>query len=163
MNGVTIRPATRGDVPVILELIRGLAEYEQLAHECVATEARLADTLFGARPQAEVLIASADGAPAGFALFFHNYSTFLAKQGIYLEDLFVKPEFRGRGIGKALLAQLARIAVERECGRLEWSVLDWNRDAIRFYETLGAKAMDEWTVYRVTGEALERLAGGERR
>lgn len=158
MSGLTIRPATRGDVPVILELIRGLAAYENLAHECVATEARLTETLFGARPQAEVLIASADGAPAGFALFFHNYSTFLARQGIYLEDLFVKPEFRGRGIGKALLARLAQVAVERECGRLEWSVLDWNRDAIRFYESLGAKAMDEWTVYRVTGEALGRLA-----
>ena len=159
MTGVTIRPATRGDVPVILELIRGLAEYEKLAHECVASQARLAESLFGARPEAEVLIAEADGRPAGFALFFHNYSTFLAKQGIYLEDLFVKPEFRGRGIGKALLTHLARLAGERNCGRLEWSVLDWNRDAIRFYESLGAKAMDEWTVYRVTGDALRHLAG----
>lgn len=158
--GVTIRPATRGDVPVILELIRGLAEYERLAHECVATEAALAETLFGARPQAEVLIATADGTPAGFALFFSNYSTFLAKQGIYLEDLFVKPAFRGRGIGKELLVQLAKLAVERGCGRLEWSVLDWNADAIGFYESLGAKAMDEWTVYRVTGAALRNLAQG---
>ncbi|HET7040887.1 MAG TPA: GNAT family N-acetyltransferase [Gemmatimonadales bacterium] len=156
---MTIRPATRGDVPLVLDLIRGLAEYEKLAHECVATEARLTETLFGARPQAEVLIASADGAAAGFALFFPNYSTFLARQGIYLEDLFVKPEFRGRGIGKALLARLAQLAVERGCGRLEWSVLDWNVDAIRFYQSLGAKAMDDWTVYRVTGEALGRLAG----
>ena len=159
MSDLTIRPATRGDVPVILGLIRGLAEYEKLAHECVATEAALTETLFGARPQAEVVLALAGGAPAGFALFFHNYSTFLAKQGIYLEDLFVKPEFRGRGIGKALLAHLARLAVERHCGRLEWSVLDWNQDAIRFYQSLGAKAMDEWTVFRVTGDALTRLAG----
>ena len=159
MSGTTIRPATRGDVPVILELIRGLAEYEKLAHECVATEARLNESLFGARPEAEVLIAEADGGPAGFALFFHNYSTFLAKQGIYLEDLFVKPEFRGRGIGKALLTHLARLAVERDCGRLEWSVLDWNTDAIRFYESLGAKAMEEWTVFRVAGDALTKLAG----
>ena len=158
MSGVTIRPATRADVPVILELIRGLAEYERLAEECVATEGRLTETLFGARPQAEVLIASADGTPAGFALFFHNYSTFLARQGIYLEDLFVKPAFRGRGIGKQLLVHLAALAVSRGCGRLEWSVLDWNEDAIRFYESLGAKAMDEWTVYRVTGYALTRLA-----
>ena len=158
-DGVTIRPATRGDVPVILELIQGLAEYEKLAQECVATEAALDETLFGARPQAEVIIALADGTPAGFALFFPNYSTFLAKQGLYLEDLFVKPAFRGRGIGKALLVHLAQLAVSRRCGRLEWSVLDWNEDAIRFYESLRAKAMDEWTVYRVTGPALEQLAG----
>jgi GNAT superfamily N-acetyltransferase len=156
---VTIRPATRADIPIILELIRGLAEYERLAHECVATEAALDATLFGERPGAEVIIALADGTPAGFALFFHNYSTFLAKRGIYLEDLFVQPASRGRGIGKALLSHLAKIAVDRDCGRLEWSVLDWNVDAIRFYESLGAKAMDEWTVYRVTGEALGRLAG----
>lgn len=159
MSAVTIRPATRGDVPVILELIRGLAEYEKLAHECIATDARLEETLFGARPQAEVIIAMADGAPAGFALFFSNYSTFLARQGIYLEDLFVKPAFRGRGIGKQLLVHLAKLAVARGCGRLEWSVLDWNQDAIRFYQSLGAKAMDEWTVFRVTGDALTRLAG----
>lgn len=159
-----LRSATRADVPVILQLIRGLAEYERLAHECVATEAALAETLFGsARPErgpsAEVVLAFADERPAGFALFFANYSTFLARQGIYLEDLFVFPEFRGRGIGKQLLQHLAALAVERKCGRLEWSVLDWNKDAIRFYESLGAKAMDEWTVYRVTGEALTRLAG----
>ena len=158
-RGVTLRPATRADVPVILELIRGLADYERLADECVATEAALTETLFGARPQAEVIVALADGTPAGFALFFHNYSTFLARRGIYLEDLFVKPEFRGRGIGKALLAHLAGVAVARGCGRLEWSVLDWNTDAIRFYGSLGAKAMDEWTVYRVTGPALAELAG----
>ncbi len=158
-RGVTLRPATRADVPVILELIRGLADYERLADECVATEAALTETLFGARPQAEVIVALADGTPAGFALFFHNYSTFLARRGIYLEDLFVKPEFRGRGIGKALLAHLAGVALARGCGRLEWSVLDWNTDAIRFYGSLGAKAMDEWTVYRVTGPALAQLAG----
>ena len=144
---------------MILELIQGLAEYEKLAHECVATEVALEETLFGARPQGEVIIALADGTPAGFALFFHNYSTFLARHGIFLEDLFVKPAFRGRGIGKTLLAHLAGIAVERGCGRLEWSVLDWNTDAIQFYESLGARAMDEWTVYRVTGPALAQLAG----
>ncbi len=137
-RGVTLRPATRADVPVILELIRGLAAYERLADDCVATEAALTETLFGARPQAEVIVALADGTPAGFALFFHNYSTFLAQRGIYLEDLFVKPEFRDRGIGKALLAHLAGVAVARGCGRLEWSVLDWNTDAIRFYGSLGA-------------------------
>ncbi|HVX89273.1 MAG TPA: GNAT family N-acetyltransferase [Gemmatimonadales bacterium] len=152
-----LRSATRADVPVILRLIQGLAEYEKLAHECIATEAALTHTLFGERPQAEVVLAFAEERPAGFALFFHNYSTFLARQGIYLEDLFVFPEFRGRGIGKQLLQRLAQLAVERKCGRLEWSVLDWNKDAIRFYESLGAKAMDEWTVYRVTGQALLHL------
>jgi GNAT superfamily N-acetyltransferase len=157
-DAVSIRAATRADVPVILELIRGLAEYEKLAHECVATEAAIRESLFGTRPQAEVVIALVEGMPAGFALFFSSYSTFLAKPGIYLEDLFVKPAFRGRGIGKRLLTHLAGIAVERKCGRLEWSVLDWNKDAIRFYESLGAKAMDEWTVYRVTGDALHALA-----
>ena len=160
--GVTLRPATRADVPVILELIRGLAEYERLADECVATETALAETLFGARPQAEVVLALADGTPAGFALFFSSYSTFLARHGIYLEDLFVRPEFRGRGIGKTLLAHLAALALERGCGRLEWSVLDWNADAIRFYESLGAKAMDDWTVYRVTGDALNTLSMSSR-
>jgi GNAT superfamily N-acetyltransferase len=158
VSGIALREATPADVPVILQLIRGLAEYERLAHECVATEAALTRTLFGERPAAEVVLAFTDERPAGFALFFHNYSTFLAKQGIYLEDLFVFPEFRGRGIGKKLLQRLAQLAVERDCGRLEWSVLDWNQDAIRFYESLGAKAMDEWTVYRVTGEALTTLA-----
>jgi GNAT superfamily N-acetyltransferase len=158
VSGIALREATPADVPVILQLIRGLAEYERLAHECVATEAALTRTLFGERPAAEVVLAFADERPAGFALSFHNYSTFLAKQGIYLEDLFVFPEFRGRGIGKKLLQRLAQLAVERDCGRLEWSVLDWNQDAIRFYESLGAKAMDEWTVYRVTGEALTTLA-----
>jgi GNAT superfamily N-acetyltransferase len=150
--------ATAEDVPVILELIRGLAEYERLADKCAATEAQLRETLFGPRPAAEVLLASADGETVGFAVFFTNYSTFLARPGIYLEDLFVKPHARGKGIGKALLVRLAQIARERGCGRMEWSVLDWNEPSIRFYESLGAVAMKEWTVYRVTGEALETLA-----
>jgi GNAT superfamily N-acetyltransferase len=155
-----IRAATESDVPLILRFVRELAEYERLAHEVVATEEALGETLFGARPYAEVAIAEEDGEPAGFALFFHNYSTFLARPGIYLEDLYVRPEMRGRGIGRALLAHLARLAVERGCGRLEWWVLDWNADAIRFYRSLGAEAMDDWTVFRVAGDALRRLAGG---
>ena len=157
-RGVTLRPATRADVAVILELILGLADYERLADECVATEAALAETLFGERPQAEVIVALADGTPAGFALFFHNYSTFLARPGVYLEDLFVFPRYRGLGLGRVLLARLAQIALDRGCARLEWSVLDWNVDAIRFYESVGAKAMTEWTVNRVTGDALRALA-----
>jgi GNAT superfamily N-acetyltransferase len=156
---LTIRPAVEDDVPLVVRFIRGLAEYEKLLHECHATEERVRESLFGARPDAEVVIAEVDGAPAGFALFFHNYSTFLARRGLYLEDLFVLPEHRGAGVGRALLAHLARIAVERGCGRLEWWVLDWNEPAIRFYESLGAEPMDEWTVYRVTGDALTRLAG----
>lgn len=155
---VTIRPATAADAGVILELIQGLAEYERLRHECVATEALLRDTLFGPRPYAEVIIADVQEAAAGFALYFHNYSTFLSRPGIYLEDLYVRPEFRGMGIGKRLLQQLAAIAVARQCGRLEWSVLDWNVDAIGFYKKLGAVPQDEWTVYRVTGDALTQLA-----
>jgi GNAT superfamily N-acetyltransferase len=135
-----------------------LAEYEKLPHEVVATEALLRDTLFGARPVAEVILAHLDGEPAGFALFFHSYSTFLARPGIYLEDLFVFPQARGRGLGRLLLSRLARIALDRGCGRLEWSVLDWNVDAIRFYESVGAKAMTDWTVNRVTGPALHALA-----
>lgn len=153
-----LRFATEADVPLILELIRGLAEYERLAHEVVADEATLAANLFGDRRVAEVVIADHDGEPAGFALFFHNFSTFLGRPGIYLEDLFVRPERRGRGIGETLLAFLARLAVERGCGRLEWSVLDWNEPAIRLYERLGARPMEEWTVHRVTGEALATLA-----
>lgn len=154
----TLRIATDADVPLIRELIEGLAEYERLRHECVATDDLLRRTLFGATPFAEVVIAEWEGAPAGFALFFHNYSTFLARPGIYLEDLFVRPEHRARGVGKALLQHLASLAVARGCGRLEWSVLDWNVDAIGFYEKLGARPQDEWTVYRVSGEALTRLA-----
>lgn len=157
-NGLVIRSAKRDDVPLILQFVRGLAEYENLAHECKATEAQLEHTLFGARPVAEVVIAYRDHVAAGFALFFHNYSTFLARPGIYLEDLFVEPAHRGFGVGRALLAHLAALAVERECGRLEWSVLDWNADAIRFYERLGARAMNDWTIYRVTGDALLKLA-----
>jgi GNAT superfamily N-acetyltransferase len=155
-----IRLATAADVPVILELIRGLAEFERLAHEVVATEADLERTLFGDRPAAEVLIAELGGAPVGFALFFPSYSTFLARSGLYLEDLFVRPAARGRGIGRALMIALARLAVDRGYGRFEWSVLDWNTDAIRFYRALGAVGLDEWTVQRVTGDALVRLAGG---
>jgi GNAT superfamily N-acetyltransferase len=160
-TGLVLRPATREDVPRILHFIRGLAEYERLAHECVATEERLAQTLFGARPAAEVQLAFVNGEPAGFALFFHNYSTFLAQPGIYLEDLFVEPRFRGRGVGRALLTRLAALAVARDCGRLEWSVLDWNTDAIGFYERLGARGQTEWTVHRLTGDALTALAAEE--
>jgi GNAT superfamily N-acetyltransferase len=154
----SLRAATPDDVPVILACIRGLAEYERLAHEVVATEELLRETLFGARPVAEVLLAFHDEEAAGFALFFHNYSTFLARPGVYLEDLFVFPRFRGRGLGRILLARLARLAVDRGCGRLEWSVLDWNVDAIRFYQSVGAQAMSDWTVNRVSGEALQALA-----
>jgi GNAT superfamily N-acetyltransferase len=161
MSDTTIRSATVYDVPLIRALIEGLAEYEKLRHECVATDALLQEALFGARPYAEVLIAEREGGAAGFALFFHNFSTFLARPGIYLEDLYVRPECRGHGVGKALLRRLAALAVERNCGRLEWSVLDWNADAIGFYEQLGARPQDEWTVYRVTGDALTHLANGE--
>lgn len=155
---ITTSTATEADVPLILSFVRGLAEYEKLGHECVATEADLRATLFGPRPYAEVLIARHRGEPAGFALFFHNYSTFLAKPGIYLEDLFVLPEHRGRGIGKALLVELARLARDRGCGRLEWSVLDWNEPSIAFYKSLGATPMDEWTIFRMTEGAIAKLA-----
>jgi GNAT superfamily N-acetyltransferase len=154
---VVIRQAVPSDVPVIADLIRGLARFEKLEDEVTMTEELLAKNLFGPRAYAETLIAEDGGSPVGFALFFHNFSTFLAKPGIYLEDLFVVPEQRGHGIGRALLQRLAQIAVERECGRLEWAVLDWNRDAIGFYERLGAKPNSEWTVYRLTGEALTSL------
>ena len=155
-----LRPAREDDVPVILACIRGLAGYERLAHEVVATEDALRETLFGSRRGAEVVLAFDGDTAAGFALFFHNYSTFLARPGLYLEDLFVFPEFRGRGLGRTLLAHLAALAVQRGCGRFEWSVLDWNVDAIRFYQSVGATAMSEWTVYRVTGDALRTLAAG---
>jgi GNAT superfamily N-acetyltransferase len=155
----SIRVATSADVPTIHELIGALAEYEKLAHEVVGTEADLARTLFGDRPMAEVLIAEApDRRAVGFALFFHNYSTFLARPGIYLEDLFVRPEARGHGIGRALMIELARLAVARGCGRFEWAVLDWNVDAIRFYRSLGAVGVDAWRIQRVTGDALTALA-----
>ena len=155
---ISIKFAAEADVPLILDFITQLAEYEKLPHEMIATEAGLRQGLFGARPYAECLIARMDGNPAGFALFFHNFSTFLAKPGIYLEDLFVYPALRGNGIGKALLLRLAGVARERGCGRLEWSVLDWNTSAQEFYRKLGALPMDEWTVYRMTSEAIERAA-----
>jgi len=152
-----ITPATEADVPLILEMIRGLADYEKLSHAVTATEDQLRQTLFGPRPAAEVLLAFHDNECAGFALFFPNYSTFLAKPGIYLEDLFVKPHARGKGLGLALLTELARLAVERGCGRVEWSVLDWNEPSIGFYKKLGAVPMDEWTIFRLTGDALLKL------
>ena len=153
-----IRQASESDIPLILEFIKALADYERMADKVVATEDRLRRTLFGQPRSAEVLIGEEDQVPVAFALFFHNYSTFLAQPGLYLEDLFVKPEARGRGYGRAMLARLALIARERDCGRLEWWVLDWNSDAIEFYKKLGALPMDEWTVFRVTGSALENLA-----
>lgn len=156
---MNIRPATAEDVPQILSFIHHLADYEKLSHEVVATEQQLLETLFGEKPYAEVLIAETDQQQAaGFALFFYNYSTFLAQAGIYLEDLYVLSEFRGSGIGKALLKELAAIAVERKCGRLEWAVLDWNTPAIKFYQSQGAILMDGWTTNRVTGDTLNRLA-----
>ena len=155
-----LRFATADDVGLIFDFIHQLAEYEKKTDEVITDEDQLRQSLFGERRVAEVVIASYEGEPAGFALFFHNFSTFLGRPGIYLEDLFVIPNLRGHGIGRILLSYLARLAVERGCGRLEWWVLDWNEPAIRFYERLGAKAMDEWTVYRVTGDALEELANG---
>jgi GNAT superfamily N-acetyltransferase len=152
-----IEPARERDVPLILSLIKGLAEYEKLAHEVVATEERLRQSLFGPHPSAEVVIAYVDDEAVGFALFFHTYSTFLGQRGLYLEDLFVLPEWRGRGAGRALLTHLARIAAERGCGRFEWSVLDWNEPAINFYKNLGAKPMHEWTIFRVAGDSLTAL------
>jgi GNAT superfamily N-acetyltransferase len=159
-SGIAIRRATRHDVPVILELIRGLAEYERAsAEEVPADEAALVESLFGTRPAAEVLLAFEEERALGFAVFFHNYSTWRARHGLYLEDLFVRPESRKRGIGKALLVELARIAVQRRCARMEWSVLDWNRPAIDFYLALGAAPMSEWTTFRMTEDAIARLAG----
>jgi len=158
-SDIRIEAATVADVPVILRMIKALAEYERMTDEVVATEASVRDTLFGSTPGAEAVIACAEGTPVGFAVWFHNYSTFLSRRGLYLEDLFVLPEWRGRGVGGALLRHLAGVAVQRGCGRMEWSVLDWNEPAIRFYRSLGARPMDEWTVYRLTGEALARVAG----
>jgi GNAT superfamily N-acetyltransferase len=155
---VRIVPATERDVPTVLSLIKALAEYEQLAHEVEATEDDIRDSLFGDWPGAEVVLAYVGSDLAGFALFFHNYSTFLGRRGLYLEDLFVLPAYRGKGVGRRLLAHLARIALERRCGRMEWWVLDWNESAIRFYRSIGALPMDDWTVYRLTGDALARLA-----
>lgn len=156
---VVLRTATETDVPAILSLIQALAEYERMRDDCIATEAKLQATLFGPSPKAEVILAeSGDGQVAGFALFCSNYSTFLAQPGIWLEDLFVQPEYRGRGIGRLLLAHLARLAIERDCGRVEWAVLDWNTPSIGFYESLSARGMTEWTTFRLTGDALNALA-----
>lgn len=153
-----IRPTTADDTALILQLIRDLAVYEKLADDVIADEKSLRESLFGESPAAECVIAEYENSPVGFALFFHNYSTFVGKKGLYLEDLFVKPEYRGKGFGKALLAHLAKIALERNCGRFEWAVLDWNEPAIGFYKKLGAVAMDDWTVFRMTGSALDALA-----
>ena len=157
MNTVTFRKAERKDVALILEFIQGLAAYEHMENDVVADEALLEEWIFD-KQKAEVIFAVADGKEVGFALFFHNFSTFLGRAGLYLEDLFVKPAYRGKGYGKAILKKLAAIAVERGCGRLEWSCLDWNKPSIDFYRSLGAVPMDEWTVYRVTGETLITLA-----
>src|SRR5712692_8947666 len=160
-NNLTIRPATIVDVPIILELIRALATYERAPNEVTATEEQLVDVLFGTKPTAEVLLAFENETPVGFAVFFHNFSTWLARPGLYLEDLFVKPEMRGKGYGRALLVDLARIARDRGCGRMEWAVLNWNEPAIKFYRALGAKPLDEWTVYRLTRDGIARLAQSE--
>jgi GNAT superfamily N-acetyltransferase len=158
MERFQIRATVESDVPLVLQFIRDLAVFERLEHLVVCTEEQLRGVLFGQRRYAEVLIGEEDGTPAGFALFFHNFSTFLGRPGIYLEDLFVKPEMRGRGYGKALLASLARIAQERECGRVEWAVLDWNEPSINFYKSLGAAPLDDWRILRLTGDALKTLA-----
>jgi GNAT superfamily N-acetyltransferase len=156
---IGIRFATPDDVPTIASLIRALSVYEKLEDEVTMTEEKLHASLFGPRPYAETLLAEEDGVAVGFALFFHNFSTFLGQPGLYLEDLYVHESHRGKGIGKMLLVELARIAVERKCGRMEWAVLDWNKPAIGFYLKLGAQPNSEWTVYRLTGESLTRLAG----
>jgi len=155
---IEILPAEPADVPLLLALITELAEYEKLRHEVVATEAAVNLALFGPRPSAEAIIARLGGEPAGFALYFHNFSTFLGKRGLYLEDLFVRPTYRGRAIGKALLKYLAGLALQRDCGRFEWAVLDWNRPARDFYEALGAQAKSDWIIHRISGDALRRLA-----
>ncbi len=154
-----IRSAEESDVKLILQFIQGLGAYEKLSHEVVATEEKLHKTLFQQK-MAEVIIGDYDGKPVGFALFFHNYSTFLGQAGIYLEDLYILPDMRGKGFGKKMLSQLAKLAIERDCGRLEWSCLDWNEPSICFYKGLGAKSLDEWTIFRVTGETLKEMANG---
>ena len=161
MTEIGIRPASEEDVPLILSFIKELAEYERLSHEVSVTEELLRFHLFGERREAEVVIGQHADEPAGFALFFHNFSTFLGRPGIYLEDLYVKPAFRGNGIGRTMLVYLAGLAKERDCGRLEWSVLDWNEPAIGLYRGIGAVPMDDWTVYRVAGEALQKLAAND--
>jgi GNAT superfamily N-acetyltransferase len=158
MSGFSIREATAADIPLLLRLIKELADYEKLAHEVVATEEGLRRTLFGSRKVAEAIIGEYQGQPVAFALYFHNFSTFLGKPGLYLEDLYVSPSMRGKGFGRQMLVQLAQIAVERDCGRFEWSVLDWNEPAINFYKNLGARPQDEWTVFRVSGDDLHKLA-----
>ncbi len=155
---LTIRPAAPDDAALLVSFIRELAEYERLAHEVTATEDLLRDALFGRRPTAEAAIAELDDQPVGYALFFHNFSTFTGRPGVYLEDLYVRPGHRGRGVGKRLLAHIAQLAVERGCARFEWAVLDWNEDSIKFYESLGARAMSDWTVYRLSGAPLARAA-----
>jgi len=160
MINFEIRPATEADIPVILGLIRDLATYERAPDAVVATEAGLRDVLFGTKPSAEVLLALEDTEPVGFAVFFHNFSTWLGRPGLYLEDLFVRPEKRGKGYGRALLERLAQIAQERGCGRMEWAVLDWNDPAIQFYRKLGATPMHEWTVFRLTEDEIAKLASG---
>lgn len=162
MPRVTLRPATPDDIPLILELIRELADYEKLVHEVKADAQRMRDHLFGPRPYAEVLIGEVDGTPQGFALFFHNYSTWLSQPGIYLEDLYVRPHMRGKGFGKALLTRLAAECTRNGYRRLEWSVLDWNTPSIAFYESLGARPQSEWTTYRLTGDPLDALAATDR-
>jgi GNAT superfamily N-acetyltransferase len=157
-NQFEIRPAHVEDVPIILGLIRDLATYERAPDEVTATEEQLVDVLFGERPAAEVLLAFEGQSPVGFAVFFYNFSTWLGRPGLYLEDLFVKPDNRGKGYGRALLIELAKIARGRDCGRMEWAVLDWNEPAIKFYRSLGAKPMDEWTVFRLTRDGIARLA-----
>jgi GNAT superfamily N-acetyltransferase len=159
-NEFTIRPARLEDVPTILQLIRDLATYERAPNEVTTTEKQLVDVLFGDRQAAEVLLVFERKSPVGFAVYFHNFSTWLGRPGLYLEDLFVKPDKRGKGYGRALLVELAKIAQERGCGRMEWAVLDWNEPAIKFYRALGAKPMDEWTVFRLTRDGIARLAAG---
>jgi GNAT superfamily N-acetyltransferase len=158
VDSIAIVPASPEDVPLILQMIRGLAEYERLSHQVEATEESIRTSLFGPRPAAEVVLAYSGSTPVGFALFFHNFSTFLGRHGLYLEDLFVVPEWRGRGVGRRLLTHLAAIAVERGCGRFEWAVLDWNESAIGFYRRLGAQMLDDWRICRLTGDALDRAA-----
>ena len=158
MSNLQIKQATERDIPLIVRFIQQLAEYERLSKEAVMTEDLLRESLFGERPVAEVVIGYYEDKPVAFAVFFHNFSTFLGKPGLYLEDLFVIPEMRGKGFGRSMLVYLAKLACERNCGRFEWSVLDWNETAIGFYKKLGAVPMSEWTVFRMTGEAIERLA-----
>ena len=161
LSNFTIQNATVDDVPIILRLIKDLAEYERAPNDAVATEAGLREVLFGERPAAEVLIARENDTAIGFAVFFHNFSTWLGRPGLYLEDLFVRPEVRGKGYGRALLVRLAQIAHERNCGRMEWAVLDWNEPAIKFYRTLGAAPNEEWTIYRLTRDKIAQLAASE--